>query len=110
MKKLLVVLAFVPTVASAEFFSGNDLYRRMNSTDYMERAQAMGYIQGAFDAGQHWRHCAPDSAGVTAGQVNDIVKQYLERNPALRNQAADLLVVDALKKIWPCPVRNNKGA
>jgi hypothetical protein len=109
MKKLLVVLAFLPTVASAGFFSGNDLLAKMNSTDYMDRAQAIGYVQGAFDAGQSIFHCAPDSTGVTAGQVQDIVRQHLERNPSTRNYSADVLINTALRKVWPCASKG-KGA
>jgi hypothetical protein len=111
MKKLLVLLAFMPTLAQAEFFSGNQLLAKMNSTEFGDKMQALGYVQGVFDAHQHVKHCAPDGAGVTAGQVQDIVKDYLNRNPATRNFSADLLITDALKRIWPCATQNKgRGA
>jgi hypothetical protein len=89
-------------MAHAEFWTGNDLQRKIQSSDIGDRVQALGYMQGVFDANQRVKHCAPDNIGITAGQVNDIVKQYLDANPALRNFSADLLVTDALKRIWPC--------
>jgi hypothetical protein len=108
MKKLIAVVMLMPTLAYAEFFSGNELLSKMNSADYMDRAQAIGYVQGVFDAGQHVKHCTPDGAGVSAGQVQDIVKDYLNKNPATRNFSADLLITDALKRIWPC-ANQSKG-
>jgi hypothetical protein len=111
MKKLIAVVMLVPTLAYAEFFSGNQLLAKMNSTEFGEKMQAIGYVQGVFDAHQHVKHCAPDGAGITAGQVQDIVKDYLNRNPATRNFSADLLITDALRKIWPCATQNKgRGA
>ena len=111
MKKLLVALLMVPAMAHAEFMTGNQLHSKLNSTDVSERIQALGYIQGVFDAGQHFRHCAPDNIGITAGQIKDIVLKYLNDRPALRNITADLLIIDALKQIWPCPGQNKgRGA
>lgn len=102
MKKLMIALLVVPAVANAGFFSGNELLDKMNSKDYMDKAQALGYVQGVFDAGQRIFHCAPDGSGVNAGQAHDIVKNYLERNPANRNFAADTLINEAFRKVWPC--------
>ncbi len=111
MKKLLVMLIMVPAMAHAEFFNGNQLLAKMNSTEISDRIQAIGYIQGVFDTGQHIKHCAPDGAGITAGQIQDIVRAYLEKNPAIRNFSADLLIIDAIKKIWPCATQNKgRGA
>jgi hypothetical protein len=109
MRKLLVALLMVPSMAWAEFFSGNQLLAKITSSEYMDKAQAIGYIQGVYDAGLHIRHCAPDNAGINAGQVQDIVRNYLERNPATRNYAADVLIIDALRKVWPC-ANKGKGA
>jgi hypothetical protein len=105
MRKLLVAVLMVPSMAHAEFVSGNDLFSKLNSTDYSDKHYALGYILGVFDAGQSVRHCTPNNAGVNAGQVQDIVKQYLNANPAIRNFSADLIVTDALKRIWPCATK-----
>jgi hypothetical protein len=108
MKNLVAVVMLVPTLAYAEFFTGNQLLAKMNSTEVSERIQAIGYIQGVFDTGQYLKHCAPDNAGITAGQIQDITRSYLEKNPAVRNLSADLLITEALRKIWPC-ANQNKG-
>ena len=108
MRKLLVALLMVPTIAHAEFMTGNQLHSKLTGTDVSERIQALGYIQGVFDAGQHFRHCAPDNIGITAGQVRDIVLKYLNERPELRNFTADLLIIDSLKQLWPC-ANQNKG-
>ena len=110
MKKLLAVAFMVPTMASAEFMTGNDLYIKMQSTSAGERIQALGYIQGVFDTGQSIRHCAPNNVGITAGQIRDLALNYLSSRPELRNLPADLLVTDAIRQVWPCANRNSKGA
>ena len=109
MKKLLVALLMVPSMAHAEFVSGNDLLSRLKSSEYMDKMYGLGYVLGVFDAGQHIRHCAPNGNGINAGQIQDMVQQYLEQNPSLRNMAADLLVTDAIRRVWPCKSKN-KGA
>ena len=109
MKKLLIAIIMVPTMAHAEFVNGNDLLSRLQSSDYMDRMYALGYVLGVFDAGQHIRHCSPNGVGVSAGQIQDMVKQYLEQNPSLRNFSADVLVTDAIRRVWPCKSKS-KGA
>jgi len=107
MKKLLASLLFVPCMASAEFLSGNDLLARINSDEVLHRMFALGYVAGVSDAQQHVISCP--SAGVTNGQVRDVVKSYLEANPGIRHKTADMLIADALKQVWPCANRNNRG-
>lgn len=105
MKKLLACLLFAPAMAHAEFFTGNELLRLLQSNNLMDKTQALGYIQGVTDAYMGVVVCPPD--GVNAGQVNDMVKNYLENTPATRNRTADLIISDALKSIWPCKSRGN---
>lgn len=107
MKKLLLVVAFVACAkANAEFFSGNDLLSNINSTDALERMLALGYVMGVSDSGDSILHCAP--AGVTAGQVRDVVKGALIASPGTRHHSADSLVVKALRNVWPC--KDKKGS
>jgi hypothetical protein len=108
MKKLLVVLAFVPTLAQAEFLTGNDLLSRLQGSTYMEKGAGLGYIQGVFDATQHWGHCTPNDSGITAGQIRDMVEQSLIANPATRNLSADFLILNLLKSRWPCANQNKR--
>jgi len=104
MKKLLVTLLFVPAMARAEFFTGNDLLARMNGTT-LEQVQALGYVQGVVDAHSSVIICPPSN--VTAGQVRDMIKNYLDNSPAKRHYSADVIIGDALEKVWPC--KQNRG-
>lgn len=83
----------------AEFKDGNRLLRDLRG-DTMDYVHALGYVTGVYDALQHVIHCPPQ--GVTAGQVGDMVKNFLEENPALRHQSADRHVVAVLRRAWPC--------
>jgi hypothetical protein len=107
MKKLLVGLLMVPAVAHAQFYTGNILLQKMNSAELHERALAMGYVLGVSDMAQNKEHCSPQS--VTSGQTRDVVKQYLEQNPANRDLVADLLVRVSLAIAWPCPKKQDKN-
>ena len=109
MKKLLVALLMLPALARAEFWTGNDLHANLTSSDVMLKMQALGYIMGAYDVGVSLFFCPPNQRNITAGQINDIVKQYLERNPSTRNRTADQLVLEALKQVWPCQNRGGGG-
>lgn len=103
MKKLLAFTfaLFLPIAANATFISGNELLQKMNSPENIEKAFALGYVTGVFDSFDEIVHCnAPLS--VTAGQVRDIVKKYLENNPATRNKSAELLIATAINQLWPC--------
>lgn len=107
MKKLLAGLLLAPAMASANFIDGNDLWKYLNGKDYFSNGHSLGYITGVFDATRGTWHCPPhNGGGITAGQVEDIVRQYLTQNPATRNLPADLLISAALGRVWPCP---NKG-
>jgi len=104
MKKTLMAILFLPSMASAEFLTGNDLLSRMNSEEVVQRMFALGYVAGVSDAQQHVFSCPP--SGVTNGQVRDVVRSYIEANPSIRHKTADMLVTDALKQVWPCANRN----
>lgn len=103
MKRLLPLMLIAS--AHAEFYSGNKLLELMQGS-HTEQMAALGYVIGAADATRGVGHCIPSQ--VTAGQVNDMVKQQLENNPSLRHITADIHVVYALGKAWPCP-KKEKG-
>lgn len=90
--------------ANAEFFTGNGLLNLLQSHEVIDRIHGLGYVQGVFDAHSGATICSP--AGVTAGQVRDMTKNYLENNPAIRNKTADIIIRDAFKLVWPCANRN----
>lgn len=108
MKKLAAILMFVPLIAHAEFWTGNDLYNKLTSSDSMERIHAMGYVVGIYDANVKVHFC-PNEAGITVGQITDITKNYLAANPSTRNLAAYGLVTVAFRQIWPCTNKQQNG-
>ena len=105
MKKLLATLLFVPAMARADFFDGNTLLKELRDSNGYGFFTSIGYIQGVVDAHNSLFFCAP--AGVTAGQVKDMVKNHLEANPQIRHIAAERIIRDQLVKVWPCANRNN---
>jgi len=106
MKKLILCLALTAGCAHAEFKDGNKLLAQLrgDATDYIH---ALGYITGVYDTLQHISHCPPPN--VSAGQVGDMVKNYLEANPDTRHNTADRIVGLVLKNSWPCAARPNTG-
>lgn len=98
--RILAVLLLVSIPARAEFFTGNELLSRMDSESLVDRSMALGYVVGVSDMGDGYVHCPP--TGVTTGQVRDIVRSYLVRNPSERHMTGDILVNKALKAVWPC--------
>ena len=104
MKKLIVALcvALSVTTAKAEFWTGNDLYYSIISTDINKRFQALGYIMGIYDMGIHGAFCPQTEQGITVGQLQDMIKQHLEQNPSQRHRVADRLIAELFKQVWPC--------
>lgn len=93
--------------AQAAYFDGNILLARMNGTT-QERMQALGYIQGVHDTLQDFVVCSP--ANVTAGQVMDMTKNFLDNTPAIRHLNADAIVMRVLATTWPCAVQKNNSS
>lgn len=110
MKTTIAIALMAPTFVCAEFLSGNDLLQRLQSQNIIEQTTALGYVMGVFDASQRSVHCAPDGSGITAGQVRDLARIFLEQNPAQRNQSADVLLMEMLSQIWPCRNGKQRGA
>ena len=105
MKFKALILAICCTSAQAEFHDGNKLLSMLKDGGYFNPGYAMGYIIGVTDMGLGIVHCAPTN--VTAGQLNDMVKNYLENSPAERHLSGDLIVNRILKATWPCPKKGN---
>ena len=101
MKRLLLAVSATVclSVQAGVFWDGNRLNSKMTG-DISDKMQALGYIMGVADAVDTIHVCAPLNA--TAGQFNDMVKQYLDQYPAIRHLAADIIVTRALERIWPC--------
>lgn len=100
-RALLLMLAC--SGAHAEFFTGNDLLSKLNSSSYIDQSMAMGYVAGVSDTGTRVTHCPPRHA--TVGQVQDMVRYHLESNPSSRHFTADSIIINLLKATWPCANR-----
>ena len=108
MKKLLAALLFMPLMSHAAFRSGNELLSDMNATDSFSRGLALGYIMSAADMARSVWFCPPsDGGGLTAGQIHDVVRNYLTNNPVIRNRAADSILIEVFSSWYPC--RNRGG-
>jgi len=105
MKKFIASLLFVPAMANAEFLSGNDLLRDMNSKG-LDQMLAIGYVLGVADVYVRNLICLPEN--IKAGQLHDVIKRFLEENPAIRHYSADSLILFRLEELWPCA--KGKGA
>ena len=109
MKKLLLAISATACLsAHAEFQDGNKLYENMRSNNGYLQGAAMGYVIGVTDALHGITHCTP--AGVTAGQIYDMVKQYLEENPSFRHFTGDFLINRVLNRAWPCETKKKGNA
>lgn len=100
MKKLILALALTTPLAHAEFRTGNKLLDEMTGESTYSKGVALGYIMGVTDSGGGTNHCPP--ATVTAGQLQDMVKNTLSDVPAIRHMPADAIVYYVLNKAWPC--------
>lgn len=104
MKRLGFALVALSLNAHAEFKDGNELLSNMNSIHVEDRMAALGYVMGVADVGWGFIFCAPGT--VQAGQIRDMVKNYLTNTPAERHLTADILVSRTLKLAWPCKKGN----
>jgi len=110
MKNLLAALFFVPTIASAQFHTGNNLYSDLLSESTGKRMYALGYLAGVADYGDNGAHCIPST--VTLGQIQDMAIDFLRSNAEIRNLSADVLIGMMLMERWPCKnkPKGGKGA
>jgi hypothetical protein len=90
----------IPSIASAQFMDGNKLMNYLGSDSHIERIHGMGYVIGVHDV---YDDTICLARGVTTQQASDIVLKFLRENPSKRNLAADILVLVALGKDFPCP-------
>lgn len=99
-KKLFCILALCCGTAHAEFYTGNDLYERLTSSEFIPKSFGSGFVAGVTDALNGVLTCPPYH--VTIEQAKDIVLLYLQSNPQSRHLTAAELIAHALSKTWPC--------
>jgi hypothetical protein len=101
MKRLIAAALLVAaSTAQAYFLTGNDLLKDIQSTTASDRAFAHGYIGGISDSMDAIAHCVP--AGVTLGQLLDLVRAELVNSPSERHNDASIFVGRVLYRTWPC--------
>lgn len=106
MRKAIILALALAGSAHAEFVDGNKLLNQMKDSAYFNQGHALGYVAGVADMGLGVVHCAPSN--LTAGQLNDMVRNYLENTPAERHLTGDTIVNKVLKTVWPCAKRGNR--
>ena len=104
MKWIGVLLFGICLSAQAEFKDGNQLLDDFDSDNIVNRVVGLGYVMGVADVGFGIVHCAPSN--VKAGQIKDMVQNYLRNTPAERHLSADVTVNKVLKTVWPCQTRS----
>src|SRR5688572_26097475 len=94
--------------ASAYFLDGDELINHCSATIADERfdpAVCVTYIMGAYDGFMFQRvarnqpRCTPRT--LTAGQLREVVVEYLQANPDNRAMDASALVWNAIIGEWP---------
>lgn len=103
MKRISLVIALFLTsfIAKAEFFTGNELKKHCEDrSSPVSQTFCLAYVSGVVDAHTSVLVCPPASS--TAGQMEAIVKKYLNDNPAQLHKSGDIIVADAIKKEFPC--------
>lgn len=105
MKHLVLSVALCATAAHAEFWDGNKLLSHIKAESLYRQGMALGYVMGVHDTMQEINHCPPPNA--QAGQVLDMVENYLTNVPAQRHKSADSIVMHVLKTAFPCA--NSRG-
>ena len=106
MKKFIAGLLMVPCFAHADFDNGNELYSKMTDAASSRQMYALGFVIGVHEMLEGDLVCASDN--VTAGQLRDIVKKYLEDNPSTRNRPAVILAGIAMAQAFPCAKQKGK--
>lgn len=87
--------------ATAGFETGHSLKALCTSDDLAGKAVCLGYVLGVHDAlGAARYFCVPGT--MTAGEVRDIVTEYLRTNTEKLDFSADTLVLLALAQARPC--------
>jgi len=111
MKKWVILLVFWAWPAHAQIFkSGNDIYSLCTSDSPSDNRVCLHYILGVTDAFSEI-NAARDNPlfcirpTMTARQIHDVVKNFLDERPADRDAGAPALVLEAIQQAFPCPAK-----
>ena len=114
MKRLTLIFALclLTHPAFADLFDGNGLYRFFQMCEkykngdksienYWNCGISKGYVAGVHDTLLGQAFCTP--ANTALGEVEDVVRIWLDKHPAERSYSTESLVIAALQEAWPCP-------
>lgn len=107
-KRIAAFTLFSSTMSSlsCQAFTGNDLQQwgqniNGNAAADWQSGSFLGYVAGVSDAFNDIAFCLPK--GATYQQIGAIVMKSLKANPETWDKGGSFLVVNALKKTYPCP-------
>lgn len=100
MTRIFLIALLFSASAHAEFRTGNKLLNEIQVDNLFSNGLALGFVMGVTDAGSGTNHCPPST--VTAGQLQDMVKNILTETPAIRHMPASSIIEYTLNKAWPC--------
>jgi hypothetical protein len=110
----LVLVFGLSSETKASYKNGNQLYKicteganPKDSPAFYQNGYCQAYLMAAVDMIEHQKYvingekvCIPDE--VTGGQLVDVVRSWLDRNPQHRHFTAASLVVFIYREAWPC--------
>ena len=113
----IVFLAAACAVAQprAFFKDGNALLAGLSAQPTTtQNAFAVGYVVGATEALNEeqqlsFKVCFKIPANATQRQLADVVKQYLEQFPTVRDLPAPWLVASSFERVFPCEKQQPSG-
>lgn len=95
-----IALLSIGQPAKANFQTGNQLKQRCSEKGFDE-ASCMGYMLGVFDTLLDMNAvCLP--SGVIAGQIYEVGRQFMARNPQLLHETAPNILARAFVEAFPC--------
>src|SRR5262245_36873292 len=97
MTRWLVAVLVLSLSGTVQAQDGNKLLRWCLSKDPFDEGYCLGYVAGVWDA---TLDCAPP--GVKAGQVRDVVVNFLQAKPQHRHRPPTDLIREAIQEAWPC--------
>jgi len=109
-----LVLCCASMHAAAAFMDGNRLHMGFEGGP-LDVAASRAYVMGVIDSAESLKAlpgsnvvfyaCFDVPNGATAGQLGDVVKVWLQKNPQHRHFNAPSLVANALAASYPCAVK-----
>ena len=101
-EKVLMALffAFIPLYSCADYFTGNDIMDSWNNKYFESNSMIRGYFAGVQDSYNGVYFCVESE--VKMSQAAEVVVKYMKENPEEWHKPGKILVIDALKKAFPC--------